>query len=262
MADNKQDSKLSASRSNEDEELLKELCSVNGVKYGKLVQGGSDPVTSLEMFFSGYHRISGMKNFPNLSILILMGQDITKIEGLSTCTQLTELWICECTVKVIEGLDACDKMTILHLYSNYISQITHISHLQYLEVLGLANNNIVNIEGLSRLTRLKNLNLASNRIEKIGHCLDANTKLEVLNLSGNNICSFKELTHLVRLSSLKHLGLKDPMYGPNPVCYLCNYSTHVMYHLPHIERLDSYDVSNQSLREMAEVIICSCHGDC
>ncbi|XP_033624638.1 leucine-rich repeat-containing protein 9-like [Asterias rubens] len=254
MAD-KQNSKLSSSRSNEDEELLKELCSVNGVKYSKLVQGGSDPVTSLEMFFSGYHRISGMNNFPNLSILILMGQDITKIEGLSTCTKLTELWICECKIKVIEGLDACNKMTILHLYSNYISQITHISHLQYLEVLGLANNTIVNIEGLSRLTRLRSLNLASNRIEKIGHCFDANTKLEVLNLSGNNICSFKELTHLVRLSSLKHLGLKDPMYGPNPVCYLCNYSTHVMYHLPHIDRLDSYDVSNQSLREMAETTV-------
>ena len=71
-----------------------------------------------------------------------------------------------------------------------------------------------------------------------------------------NISSIlQELTHLVRLPKLKHLGLKDPMYAPNPVCYLCNYSTHVLYHLPHIERLDSYDVSNKSLREMAEVSI-------
>ena len=75
-------------------------CSVNGVKYSKLVQGGGDPVTSLEMFFSGYQRITGMKYFPNLTTVILMGQDISKIEGLTTCTQLKELWICECKIKV------------------------------------------------------------------------------------------------------------------------------------------------------------------
>ena len=63
----------------------------------------------------------------------------------------------------------------------------------------------------------------------------------------------QDLTYLVRIPRLKVLGLKDPLYAPNPVCYLCNYSTHVLYHIPQLERLDSYDVSNKTLREMAEV---------
>ncbi|XP_038049791.1 leucine-rich repeat-containing protein 9-like isoform X3 [Patiria miniata] len=239
----------------EEEESLKELCCANGVKLSKLAEGCDDTVTSLEMFFSGYENITGLKFFPNLTALILMGQEITKMEGLSTCNQLKELWICECKIKVIEGLSACKKINILHLYSNCISQITNISHLKDLEVLGLAQNNIVNIEGIGELVQLRNLNLAANRIEQIGHCLDVNRNLEALNLSGNNISSFRELTHLIRLPKLKHLGLKDPLYAPNPVCYLCNYSTHVLYHLPFIERLDSYDVSDKSLREMAEATV-------
>ncbi|XP_022094850.1 leucine-rich repeat-containing protein 9-like [Acanthaster planci] len=233
----------------------RDKCYANGVKLSKLSQGGDDTVTSLEMFFSGYQSITGMKFFPNLTMLILMGQEIAKIEGLSTCNHLKELWICECKVKVIEGLTACRKLVILHLYSNCISRITNIGHLKDLEVLDLAENIIANIEGTGALVQLRSLNLAANRIEKIGHSLDVNSNLEVLNLSGNNISSFRELTHLIRLPKLKHLGLKDPLYAPNPVCFLCNYSTHVLFHLPFLERLDSYDVSSKSLREMAEATV-------
>jgi Leucine-rich repeat (LRR) protein len=252
---NQTDFQTATGTSNTQDESLKELCCANGIKFSKLTQGGDETVTSLEMFFSGYQNITGMNFFPNLTTLILMGQDISKIEGLSTCSVLKELWICECKIKMIEGLTACKKLIVLHLYSNCISQITNISNLTDLEVLGLAQNRITNIEGVGALLKLHNLNLADNRIEQIGHSLDVNINLEVLNLSGNNICSFRELTHLIRLPKLKHLGLKDPLYAPNPVCYLCNYSTHVLFHLPFLERLDSYDVSNKTLREMAEATV-------
>lgn len=45
----------------------------------------------------------------------------------------------------------------------------------------------------------------------------------------------------------------DPQYGANPVCLLCNYATHLLYHMPSLQRLDTYDVSSELLKDMAEV---------
>ncbi|KAJ8046058.1 Leucine-rich repeat-containing protein 9 [Holothuria leucospilota] len=239
----------------EDDDFLKELCSSNGINYNQLGKGGGDRVAELEYFFAGFTRIVGTKFFSNLTILKVMGQEVTKIEGLQCLPKLTELWICDCKLQAIEGLDRCKKISKLYLYGNSISCIENLSHLKDLETLWLARNQIVNVEGLTELSKLKNLNLAGNRIEKIGHSLDGHTKLFNLNLSGNNISTLKELTHLIRLPGLKILGLKDPLYAPNPVCYLCNYSTYVLYHLPSLERLDSYDVCNKTMRDMAETTV-------
>ena len=64
----------------------------------------------------------------------------------------------------------------------------------------------------------------------------------------------QDLTNLSQLPCLESLSLKDPVYGPNPVALLCNYSTHLLYHLPHLRRVDSYSVDNKTLKELAEVI--------
>lgn len=58
---------------------------------------------------------------------------------------------------------------------------------------------------------------------------------------------------LAGLPNLTDLVLKDPASIPNPVCLLCNYATHVLYHLPRLQRLDSYDVSSDQVKEAAEV---------
>lgn len=58
---------------------------------------------------------------------------------------------------------------------------------------------------------------------------------------------------LASLPNLTDLVLKDPASIPNPVCLLCNYATHVLYHLPRLQRLDSYDVSSDQVKEAAEV---------
>lgn len=239
----------------EDDDILKEMCVVNGVKYSRLGNGGGYHVELLEMFFSGYPRIVGLQFFPNLTTVIIMGQDISQMDGLQQCSKLEELWISECKLTKFGDLKGCAKLKRLYLYSNQLQRIENLSHLKHLEVLWLPHNDIANIEGLNGLTSLLELNLAANKIEKIGHALDSHSALENLNLSGNNICSFKDITHLVRLPKLKILGLKDPLYAPNPVCYLCNYSTHVLYHLPWLERLDTYDVCNKSLRDMSEATV-------
>ncbi|XP_063803841.1 leucine-rich repeat-containing protein 9 isoform X2 [Pseudophryne corroboree] len=152
----------------------------------------------------------------------------------------------------IEGLENCLQLQKLFLYNNRITTIEALENLTKLEVLWLNDNEIERIQGLDTLQNLKELNLAANLIHKIGNCLDPNICLERLNLSGNKISSFKELTNLSRLVNLKDLGLKDPQYTPNPVCLLWNYATHVLYHIPQLQRLDTRDVYQKQIKDLAE----------
>nr|ARS01405.1 leucine-rich repeat-containing protein 9-like protein [Oncorhynchus nerka] len=238
-------------RHNGDEEVVKELCIANGVSYEKIPQEGSS-ITALEVFFSGYPRMVGLSLFPRLCQLTLVGQSISHIKGLESCPLLREFWVVECQLTDISGLQNCHQLQKLYLYDNQISKIENLESLVNLQVLWLNNNFITHIEGLNRLQKLRELNLADNNIEKIGHSLDPNISIENLNLSGNKICSFKELTLLAPLTCLRVLGLKDPQSSPTPVCLLCNYATHVLYHMPGLQRLDTYDVSSKHLKDSAE----------
>ncbi|XP_072347821.1 leucine-rich repeat-containing protein 9 isoform X4 [Scyliorhinus torazame] len=235
----------------ETEDIFRELCMCNGLSPEKIAEQGPS-VTELEMFFSGYPRMVGLLYFPNLVVLTLVKQDIGRIEGLEACPLLTQLWIAESHLVDIEGLDYCTNLQRLYLYYNQITQIKNLENLTKLEILWLNSNNIKVIEGLNTLTHLKELNLAGNLIDVITDSLDSNVQLEWLNLSGNRICSFKELTNLTRLPELQILSLKDPQYAPNPVTLLCNYMTHVVYHIPKLLRLDTYDVSSKLAKDFAE----------
>uniref|UniRef100_S4RIN5 Uncharacterized protein n=1 Tax=Petromyzon marinus TaxID=7757 RepID=S4RIN5_PETMA len=236
------------------EDIIRELCACNGVPYERLAQEGPG-VERLEIFFSGYPRMVGLSNFPNLTVLTLVNQDVRDIEGLHGCRLLRELWIAESHVTVIKGLEPCRELRKLYLYSNNIARIEGLESLPLLEVLWLNNNCIAAIENLHCLQHLKELNLADNQIEFIvskGHSLDSNLELERLNLSGNKISCFKELTHLSRLPALTELSLQDPLYAPCSVSLLCNYATHLLYHLPQLRRLDTIDVSSRALKDLAE----------
>ncbi|KAM3871256.1 leucine-rich repeat-containing protein 9 [Diretmus argenteus] len=237
-----------------DEEVVKELCMANGLSYEKIAQDGST-ITSLEVFFSGYPRMVGLSLFPRLCQLTIVGQNIRRIQGLECCPLLQELWVVECQLTRIFGLQNCLQLQKLYLYDNQISEIENLDLHINLQVLWLNNNCITHIKGLTNLQKLKELNLADNNIEKIGHSLDPNVNLQNLNLSGNNIRSFKELTLLAHLPNLKELRLKDPQSTPNPVCLLCNYATHVLYHMPGLQRLDTYDVSSKQVKEASEATV-------
>ncbi|KAJ6658013.1 hypothetical protein lerEdw1_001672 [Lerista edwardsae] len=236
------------------EEIIKELCTSNGLPYEKIEQEGP-VVLSLEMFFSGYPKIVGLTYFPNLTRLTLVRQSIPEISDLRHCPLLRELWVAECSLTKIDGLKPCAHLQKLYLYCNMISKIENLETLTRLEVVWLNGNQIKDIEGLNTLQKLRDLNLADNVISKIGNCLDSVGKIEKLNLSGNRICSLKEITYLARLPHLKDLCLNDPQFEPNPVCLLSNYATHVLYHIPQIQRLDTYDVSSKQIKELAETMV-------
>ncbi|XP_035023864.2 leucine-rich repeat-containing protein 9 isoform X1 [Hippoglossus stenolepis] len=234
-----------------DEEVINELCLANGVSYEKIAQEGGH-ITSLEIFFSGFPRMVGLSFFPRLTQLTIVGQDINQIEGLECCPLLRELWVIQCHLTEISGLENCAKLEKLYLYDNEICEIKNLDMQINLEILWLNSNSISHIQGLNMLQNLKELNLADNIIEKIGHSLDPNVGLQNLNLSGNEIRSFKELTLLAGLPHLRELALRDATSTPNPVCLLCNYATHILYHMPGLQRLDTYDVSSKQVKEAAE----------
>lgn len=239
-----------SSKSN-DEEILKEVCLNNGITYSKLAAEGRT-VEVLEMFFSGFPRLIGMQHFPNIHTLTIIGQSISQINGLYMLTKLKELWVAECQIQKIEGLAKCCLLQKLYLYGNQITVIENLDKLSALEVLWLNNNLIKNIENLAGLPQLRELNLAENKIEKLGHSLNSNILVEELNLSGNPMSSLRDLTNLVRLPKLISVSLKDPLYHPCPVSQLCNYSTHVLFHLPTLQRLDTYDVTAKHLGDLAQ----------
>uniref|UniRef100_A0A803SPY2 Leucine rich repeat containing 9 n=1 Tax=Anolis carolinensis TaxID=28377 RepID=A0A803SPY2_ANOCA len=241
------------------DEIIKELCTSNGLSYERVDQEGTS-VTSLEMFFSGYPRIVGLSYFPNLTRLTLVRQNIQYISDLGSCPLLKELWVAECYLTKIAGLEKCVLLQKLFLYCNMIPAIENLETLTRLEVLWLNGNQIKEIE--VRLVFLLNIDYYyyfNSSLNKLRGGMDFlyldNGKIEKLNLSGNQICSFKEITNLARLPHLTDLCLNDPQYDPNPVCFLCNYSTHVLYHLPQLQRLDTYEVSPKQIKDLAETTV-------
>lgn len=58
---------------------------------------------------------------------------------------------------------------------------------------------------------------------------------------------------LAHLRQLRELTLNDPTTTPNPVCLMHNYATHVLYHMPHLQQLDTHDISSAEVKETAEV---------
>uniref|UniRef100_A0A8D2KR37 Leucine rich repeat containing 9 n=1 Tax=Varanus komodoensis TaxID=61221 RepID=A0A8D2KR37_VARKO len=222
------------------------FCTCNGLSYDRIEQEGSS-ARSLEMFFSGYPRIVGLSYFPNLTRLTLVRQNIQQLSDLENCLLLKELWVAECCLTKIDGLQKCVALQKLYLYCNMILAIENLEKLTKLEVVWLNGNQIKEIEGLNTLQKLKELNLAGNCISKIGR-----SKCDTLFLY---LFLKKEITNLARLPHLTDLCLNDPQYEPNPVCLLCNYATHVLYHIPRLQRLDTYDVSPKQIKELAETTV-------
>uniref|UniRef100_A0A670XMP3 Leucine rich repeat containing 9 n=1 Tax=Pseudonaja textilis TaxID=8673 RepID=A0A670XMP3_PSETE len=227
-------------------------CTRNGLAYERLEQEGPS-TQSLEMFFSGYPRIVGLSHFPSLTKLTLVRQHIQCISDLENCPFLKELWIAECCLKKIAGLEKCVLLQKLYLYCNMISVIENLEMLQKLEVLWLNGNQIKEIQ--VRLGFEELLILIYIFFVRLRNHLDPSESIEKLNLSGNRIRSFKEITNLARLPHLTDLCLNDPQYEANPVCHLCNYATHVLYHIPLLQRLDTYDVSSKQIKELAETTV-------
>jgi hypothetical protein len=76
-----------------------------------------------------------------------------------------------------------------------------------------------------------------------------------LNIAGNKLSSFRDVLFLARLPKLVSLCLSDPNFADNPLCSLCNYQTHVIYHLPNLKFLDTLEVTEESRRIISATVL-------
>ena len=79
------------------------------------------------------------------------------------------------------------------------------------------------------------------------------TKPDFLMLGHNSVSLYQDVTNLMHLSNLRQLSLCDSMYAPSPVALLCNYSTHIIYHLLHLQRLDGHLIDHPELQKVVQV---------
>ncbi|KAJ3035656.1 Leucine-rich repeat-containing protein 9 [Rhizophlyctis rosea] len=226
------------------------LCSNNGISEAVFVNLHSS-IRAIEMCFYNFPTIAGIHQFNHITSLCVVAQDIQEIYGLEECTELEKLWICETRVHKIQGIENCTKLKELYLYGNRITNIEGLDTLTKVEKLWLSDNDITILENLSSLVNLQDLRIGNNRIASVGDALNEND----LNIAGNQVASFREVLFLARLPKLTSLCLSDPNFADNPICALCNYQTHVIYHLPKLTSLDTLEVTEESRRIISATVL-------
>lgn len=106
-------------------------------------------------------------NLPNLVIISLQSNRITKIENLEGCPKLEELYISDNGLTKIEGLEPLANLRVFDCANNQIERIENVKHLANLEEFWFNNNNLKqweDIEVLKDLPKLKCLYMEQNPI--------------------------------------------------------------------------------------------------
>jgi Leucine-rich repeat (LRR) protein len=92
---------------------------------------------------------------------------IDNLDGLSSCTNLREIYINEAEIFDISGLAGCDKLQTVQLNGNNISDISALADKIYLRELDLRNNDIENINTLESCISLQMVRLEGNPVKDI-----------------------------------------------------------------------------------------------
>uniref|UniRef100_A0A672ZP59 Leucine rich repeat containing 9 n=1 Tax=Sphaeramia orbicularis TaxID=375764 RepID=A0A672ZP59_9TELE len=160
----------------------------------------------------------------NISSLEIFFSGFPRMVGLSFFPRLCHLTIVGQNIKQIEGLECCPLLCELWVVECHLTKISGLENCLQLEKLYLYDNKITEINNLEMQINLQVLWLNNNCI----------TEIQVLDLPKS--------------------ALQDHTSTPNPVCLLCNYATHILYHMPGLQYLDTYEVSGTKVKEVAEVL--------
>jgi Leucine-rich repeat (LRR) protein len=112
----------------------------------------------LEVLQLGYNCISdmsalGLHFLPELKVLFLQGNEISRVSGLSTCFELRELVLDKNRVKELEAhsLVALTRLRELRIEENGLKSLAHFTNLVKLQSLYLGFNRIADIAELDKL---------------------------------------------------------------------------------------------------------------
>ena len=80
--------------------------------------------------------------------VIINIQGITKIADLTSCSNITVLYLYNNKIKTIEALESAPNIKLLYLQNNKISRISGLQKLKKLKKLYLTRNRVQVLEGL------------------------------------------------------------------------------------------------------------------
>lgn len=154
-------------------------------------------------------------------------EPITDLKGISSFTNLKELYIPNSGITNISELKNLNHLEVLHLEGNSIKSLSPLKNLTNLEVLDLEGNEAPNISPLKKLTKLKILDVRNNGVKDIGVVKNM-TNLEELYIGYNKIKSISPIENLQKLYylSMGHNEVEDfrvlnslPKLSKLSICY-------------------------------------------
>jgi protein phosphatase 1 regulatory subunit 7 len=144
-------------------------------------------------------------NLPNLSILSVQSNRLSKIENLDSLPNLTELYLSDNGITKIEGLEKLTQLKVLDLASNKIERIENVEHLKNLEEFWFNNNYLSkweDIDVLKHLTSLKCLYLEHNPIYYVNNMKPSSITAVIDNQTLNSSYRRKIILTLPNLEQL------------------------------------------------------------
>lgn len=172
----------------------------------------------------------GVEKFPLLKRLICVGQRLTDISPIASCTSLEHIFLSHNFISIIPSLKKLKNLSALSLSFNQISDISPLSDCKSLKYLNLSfNGQIDDLSPLSECSQLVELDLSGNmlddeqvsqlasftctaslislklncnQIETLRPIATTFPNLEELFMNQNRICDISPLIHLRRLNEL------------------------------------------------------------
>ncbi|GMT11686.1 hypothetical protein PFISCL1PPCAC_2983, partial [Pristionchus fissidentatus] len=168
---------------------LEAFCAANGIEVADVKKDGLT-LRRAELFFAAIPVLIGLKYFENLSVLQIIGHEITSLKPLvEVATTLEELWICEGPLKDLNGIECCSKLKKLFLYENSIENCRQLAELSALSLLQIDNNRLSDISFLRHLPYLGSVSMAKNCLTDASLLEEGHwpRKLHHLDMSENKI---------------------------------------------------------------------------
>ena len=125
----------------------------------------------------------------------------------------------------------------------FILNKTNNNNLKNIKALNLWGNKFTDISALSELPSLEIISLVGNQIKDIS-VFKKLKNIRELYLKDNQISDIAQIDNLKNCKKLEKLVLKD-----NPICNFMNYTQKVLEVVPHLKKLDEFEVKNLKLNK-------------
>eukprot|EP01112_Ceratiomyxa_fruticulosa_P008768 TRINITY_DN2272_c0_g1_i2.p1 TRINITY_DN2272_c0_g1~~TRINITY_DN2272_c0_g1_i2.p1 ORF type:complete len:401 (-),score=68.07 TRINITY_DN2272_c0_g1_i2:61-1263(-) len=129
-----------------------------------------------------------------LTHLTLNGKGLTHIDALQRCPNLQVLYLYDNSLSRIENLGFANNLTHLYLQNNQLQSLDGLLSLKFLKKLYLDGNSIHRVEGLETMTKLEELYISNQKITAGTHVTFSPSSLNaiqnslcILKCSGNNL---------------------------------------------------------------------------